>query len=125
MVTHLPQEIEVWYLLPAMRRELARVLLAEHDLKQKEVAKLLGVTEAAISQYKKSKRAGDIIFDEKEREIVKTYADKMLKTPAKFQYYLYKLSQELHGCNSMCVFHKKIDDSVPKDCKLCKLAAKE
>lgn len=125
MVTHLPQEIEVWYLLPSMRRELTRVLLENHDLKQKEVAKLLGVTEAAISQYKKSKRAGDIVFDKSEKEIIKTYAEKMLKTPVKFQYYLYKLSQELHGCNSMCAFHKKIDDSVPHDCKLCKLAAKE
>jgi predicted transcriptional regulator len=53
-----PQEIEVWYVLPAVRKELALVL-KKKGKSQKEIAQLLGVTEAAVSQYK-SKRAKDV-----------------------------------------------------------------
>ena len=37
----MPQEIEVRYILPAIRRELARVFIEEHKLSQKETAKIL------------------------------------------------------------------------------------
>ncbi len=58
----LPQEIEVWYVIPAVRRELARILAEKHDMKQKDIAALLGITEAAVSQYVHNKRASEIIF---------------------------------------------------------------
>ena len=58
----MPQEIEVRYILPAIRRELARIFIQEHKLSQKEAAKLLGLTEAAVSQYQHSKRAKEVIF---------------------------------------------------------------
>ncbi|MBT6773829.1 hypothetical protein HOA91_00515 [Candidatus Woesearchaeota archaeon] len=65
-----PQEIEVWYILPAIRKKIS-LKLAE-NLPQKDVATIMGVTPAAISQYKKQKRAKEEIFDqemEKELEI--------------------------------------------------------
>jgi predicted transcriptional regulator len=43
-------------ILPFVRRELARVLVTEYHLSQKKVAEILGVTEAAVSQYLKGKR---------------------------------------------------------------------
>ena len=57
-----PQELEVWYILPAIRRELT-ISLKEEGLKQRQVAEILGVTEAAVSQYIKSKRAKAIKFN--------------------------------------------------------------
>ncbi|MFA5084641.1 MAG: transcriptional regulator [Candidatus Paceibacterota bacterium] len=66
----LPQEIEVWYVIPAVRRELARILAEKHDMKQKDIAALLGITEAAVSQYVHNKRASEIIFSgEMKREM--------------------------------------------------------
>ena len=47
-----PQEIEVWYILPAIRKELV-VVLKESGLTQRKIAGMLKVTEAAISQYSK------------------------------------------------------------------------
>ena len=41
---------------PSIRRELARVLVEKHNLTQAEVARRFGVTDAAVSQYLKSKR---------------------------------------------------------------------
>ena len=52
----IPCELIVWYVLPSIRRELARELVEHHKLTQAEVARRFGVTDAAISQYLKSKR---------------------------------------------------------------------
>jgi predicted transcriptional regulator len=52
----IPCELIVWYVLPSIRRELARELVERHRFTQAEVARRFGVTDAAISQYLKSKR---------------------------------------------------------------------
>ncbi|MHA1934944.1 MAG: transcriptional regulator [Candidatus Thorarchaeota archaeon] len=54
----MPQEVEVWYVLPAIRRELTRAMI-DKGRPQKDIAKMLGVTEPAVTQYKlkKSKRS--------------------------------------------------------------------
>jgi len=58
------QELEVWYVIPAIRKELA---LAMHNsgLKQVEIAKRLGLTKAAINQYLSEKRGTEIKFNSK------------------------------------------------------------
>ena len=50
----IPCELIVWYILPSIRRELAKELVHNHKLTQAEVARRFGVTDAAISQYLKS-----------------------------------------------------------------------
>ncbi|MBW2969603.1 hypothetical protein KY309_00970 [Candidatus Woesearchaeota archaeon] len=56
-----PQEIEVFYVIPALRRELA-VCMKGSGKSQKVIAGLLGVTEAAVSHYFSSKRASQLKF---------------------------------------------------------------
>ena len=51
-----PQEIEVWYIMPAIRKEFCNILLNNPNFNQKDIAKLLNITDAAVSQYKKEKR---------------------------------------------------------------------
>ena len=51
-----PVEIEYWYILPAIRREISTYLKNEKHLKQKEIAFILGITEAGVSQYLKGTR---------------------------------------------------------------------
>lgn len=74
----MPQEIEVRYILPAIRRELARVFIQDHRLSQKQAAKMLGLTEAAVSQYQHSKRAKEVVFSDKVINEVKASANKIL-----------------------------------------------
>src|SRR5919108_6192603 len=47
----LPSEIEAKSLIPAIRSILARKLIKEFHLKEEDVARVLGVTQAAISNY--------------------------------------------------------------------------
>jgi len=53
---HHPIEIEYWYILPTLRREVAVNLKEFGRLRQKEIADILGITEAAVSQYIKGTR---------------------------------------------------------------------
>ena len=57
----LPCELIIWYVLPDFRNEISRILLDEYSFKQVEIAKMLGVTKAAVNQYLSSKR-GDNFF---------------------------------------------------------------
>jgi predicted transcriptional regulator len=47
----LPCEVAVKSLIPAIRSAIARELIQSHNLKQKEVAGLLGITQTAVSKY--------------------------------------------------------------------------
>jgi len=59
---NLPQEIEVWYIIPAIRRKLAKILTEEYGLTQEKAANILGVSKAAVCQYLSKKRAMNVKF---------------------------------------------------------------
>ncbi len=59
----IPCELFVTYILPTAKGSLARELVTYHDMTQVQVAKLFGVTSAAVSQYMKGVRGGDSILD--------------------------------------------------------------
>ena len=64
------QEIEIWYIIPSIRREFA-VIMSKKGLSQKDISKKLGITEPAISQYIKQKRAVGLKFDAKTKKEIK------------------------------------------------------
>ncbi|MBU0760222.1 MAG: hypothetical protein ABII03_00175 [Nanoarchaeota archaeon] len=57
---YLPQEIEVWYVIPAVRSRIAKCLIKDFKFSYERIGKILGVSRAAISQYVKGKRAAKI-----------------------------------------------------------------
>jgi uncharacterized protein len=69
----LPQEIEVWYIIPSVRKELARQLTKKHNLSYEKTGILLGISKAAVSQYLSNKRANKIkLNNEIKKEIEKS-----------------------------------------------------
>ena len=69
----LPQEIEVWYIIPAVRKELARVLTGKYGLSFEKAGDALGVSKAAVSQYLSNKRANKIkLSAEIKKEVAKS-----------------------------------------------------
>jgi len=69
----LPQEIEVWYIIPAVRKELAKQLTKKHELSYEKAGIMLGVSKAAVSQYLSNKRANKIkLTPEVKKEVAKS-----------------------------------------------------
>lgn len=73
-----PQEIEVWYAIPAIRREIA-IEMKRRGISQKKISLILGITEAAISQYFSKKRGHDIKFNESLKREVWKSSDRILE----------------------------------------------
>ena len=64
-MVRVPCEYILWYGLPVIRRELAKCMIKNFDLNQKETAEKLGITPAAICQYISKKRGRFKIIDER------------------------------------------------------------
>lgn len=56
----LPHELEAQYIIPCIRRELARAMVNDLELTQAESARLLGVNRAAVCQYLSGVRGTNI-----------------------------------------------------------------
>ena len=111
-----PQEIEVWYILPAIRRELV-VALKEKGKSQKEIAKLLNITEAAVSQYVSEKRAKEIIFTKEVTKIIKEAAAKITDPESAF-YQIQKINEFIKRSKALCQLHAQIEGDL-KGCDVC------
>jgi len=57
-----PCEIIVNRMLPHIRAEIVRILINGHNMKQIDVARMLGITQASVSQYISSVRGGDDVL---------------------------------------------------------------
>ncbi len=71
----IPCEQIHWTLVPAIKRELALDWI-KMGIKQKDIAKMLGTTEAAVSQYAKQKRGKKEILSAEEKTYVQGIAKK-------------------------------------------------
>ncbi|MBU0461340.1 MAG: hypothetical protein KJ574_02005 [Nanoarchaeota archaeon] len=111
-----PQSVELHYVLPAVRRELA-LELKERGLDQKNIAKKLAVTEAAISQYLNDKRACKVHFNPKIQEEIKRSAERLKNDSfliAETQILLKMIKAEKITCK-VC----KNEGNMPKECEVC------
>jgi len=125
----LPSEIESKSLIPAVRAMIAKKLSNEHYLKEDAVAKILGVTQAAVSNYVRGTR-GDTQLVEKLRGVPEVMrmiddithdiamhnsfrASSMAKYIELFNY----IRQSLLICDVHHALEKDIDETVCKTCE--------
>lgn len=121
MLETMPQEIEVRYILPAIRRELARTLIKDHNLSQKEAANILGLTEAAISQYQHSKRAKEVVFSDNVTDEIRKSADKILsdkKNKQRVIAEMYRISSLTTVRHILCDLHRSQSKDLA-NCNVC------
>ena len=69
-----PCEQIVWDVVPVIKKEFAKMLVNEFNCNQRETAKKLGTTEAAISRYLSGKRGVLEIVDEEILDEIKKFA---------------------------------------------------
>ena len=117
----MPQEIEVRYILPAIRRELSRIFIEEHELSQKGAANLLGLTESAVSQYQHSKRAKEVAFssvvvNEIRKSANKILADKNSKQSLMAE--MYRISGLTTVKHVLCDLHRSQSKDLA-NCNVC------
>jgi predicted transcriptional regulator len=112
-----PQEIEVWYILPGLRKEITVALKNEH-LKQKEIASLLGITESAVSQYLKAKRAKSVLFGSDIQNQIKESAIKLKEHSSSIQNEIQKLLSLVRDSKLICKKHKEFS-AMPENCDIC------
>jgi len=77
----LPQEIEVWYIIPSVRKQLARLLTKEHGMSYEKAGKILGISKAAISQYLSNKRANKVKLSVEVKVEIKKSAKLLVENP--------------------------------------------
>lgn len=111
-----PQEIEVWYILPAIRSELV-LALKEKGHSQKEIAKLLNVTEPAVSQYAKEKRAQKIKLNDEVKKFIKEAADKIKDSETAYQQ-IQKINDFIKHSKALCDIHMQLEGDL-KGCDIC------
>ena len=115
----MPQEVEVWYIIPALRRELAKGMIKNYNLTQKQVAEHMGITEAAVSQYLSSKRAKDVIFSNAVLEEIKTSVKIVVQDEKMLVPEMLRLTKLTAVKQVMCDIHKKQDVKLPEGCDIC------
>ncbi len=72
-------EIMVQKVLPAIRAEIARVMFSEHRCTQQEIADILCLSRAAVSQYMSEKRGAEVDFPNEVRVEVRKFSARLLK----------------------------------------------
>ena len=113
-----PQEIEVWVVLPAIRKAFA-IGLINTGLSQKKVAQMLGITEAAVSQYKSNKRAQETNITKEIADEVKHSIPKIIETPQILFQEMMRVSNFIKSSGLFCRIHRS-KSSTPDGCeKLC------
>ncbi len=114
-----PQEIEVWYIIPAIKRELAKSMLVDYGLNQKQIAGMLGITESAVSQYLNSKRAMDVEFTNEFRDMIKQSAKGAIESKASMVREIQRICSEIRKSKFICEIHKKHGIVYQETCQAC------
>jgi len=113
----MPQELEVWYVIPALRKTFAEFMLKK-GFKQKEIAKKLNLGKSAVSQYIKLQRGTELEFDKKMLKKIEKSVDDILKNKSTVREELIYLCDIIRKEGILCCFHRSIDKKF-KPCEVC------
>lgn len=120
-----PCEVAVKCLLPSVRAMIAKELTTKYGLKQAEAAKLLGISQPAISLYYRKIR-GKAIDLEKDPDIMKLIEDlaasvvKGTLTRKDFISMFCEICRVIRAKGLLCKMHKTFDPSIDiEKCELC------
>ncbi|MDD5254147.1 MAG: helix-turn-helix domain-containing protein [Candidatus Nanoarchaeia archaeon] len=113
----LVQEIEVWYTLPALRKQLT-LELKELKLSQTEIAKILCIRPSAVSQYVKNKRATQFKFPESIKKEIKKSALSLKNKKCGLTEELNRLCIIIRQNGHLCSLHHQQEPTL-KNCRAC------
>jgi len=125
----LPSEIESKSLIPALRAIIAKKLADEHKIREDQISKMLGVTQAAISNYIRGTR-GDpelikkLLAEKQVSEIIVEICNNLStdksytpSTLAKFIGLCNYIKSSLLICDIHHNLESDIDEAICKECE--------
>lgn len=125
----LPSEIETRTLIPALRAILAKKLMETYNIQEEDISKMLGVTQAAISNYIRGTRGNPELIikllsikevSEMINEIASNLSTNMAYTPASLSKFI-GLCNYIKSSLLICDIHHNletnIDEAVCKECE--------
>ena len=125
----LPAEIESKSLIPALRAILAKDLANKYNIREEEISKMLGVTQAAISNYIRGTRGDPKLIEKllEDKQVTVMLDDISDNLSSDKAYTPSTLSKFIGLCNYIksslliCDIHHNletnIDDEVCKECE--------
>lgn len=117
----LPQEIEVWYIIPAIRRELAKCFVKDYKITYEKVGKFLGLTKSAVSQYLNNKRASKIKLHKKALKEVGKSCELIVSQEKHTNIEIIRILKFIRDKNLPCEICDKKTRGVLEDCKEIRL----
>ena len=126
----LPSEIESKLLIPAVRAILSKELVTEKGLKEEEVARMLGITQAAVSNYLRGTRGDNELISKlmslgEIMSMIKEISDDLstnraytAKTLSKFIALCNYMRYSLIICDAHHSLERNIDEKVCEQCKV-------
>lgn len=108
----LPQEIEVWYIIPAIRKELSKLLVKVHGLTFEDAGDILGISKAAVSQYLSNKRANKIDLPGDVKKELEKSAKIIIKDKTKVVNEIQKIIKIMRKKKCCCDVCKKYNSGV-------------
>jgi uncharacterized protein len=112
----LPQEIEVWYIIPAVRKEFAKLLTGKHKFSYDRAGRTLGISKAAVSQYLSNKRANKVCLDAKTKLEIKRSTVLIVKDPKIAMIEIQRILKFMKNNNHSCDVCKKYNKDVLEYC---------
>jgi predicted transcriptional regulator len=122
----LPAEIESKSLIPALRAILAKKLAEDHGVREDEISKMLGVTQAAVSNYIRGTRGDPSLIAkllaEKQvatliNELTDNLSSDMAYTPSSLSKFI-GLCNYIKSSLLICEIHHNLESDI--DEKICK-----
>ena len=125
----LPAEIESKTLIPAIRAILAKKLTVDHGIREDKISKMLGVTQAAVSNYIRGTRGDPALIEKllQEKNVARMIDNLSTDLASDRAYTPSSLSKFISLCNYVktslliCEIHHHmeagIDERVCKECE--------
>ena len=125
----LPAEIESKTLIPALRAILAKTLAEKHEIREDQISKMLGVTQAAVSNYIRGIRGDPKLIEKllEEKQVASMITEIGENLASDKTYTPLSLSKFIGLCNYIksslliCDIHHNlesdIDEVVCKECE--------
>jgi predicted transcriptional regulator len=126
----MPCEVAVKSVVPSIRAFVATELTRSYNMKQNDVAELLGITQTAVSKYKTQVRGATLKIDQTEeiQSLMKKIADQLANREITRQDLVIKfceVCETVRKTGIMCNLCKRSDPTINvKTCLICKPCAK-